>query len=78
MTTKMLSLIQKINSEGTPQVQSHSSSKAEAHHYACQLFERLAKGKDSSVLKEYQDHEAAAEALTYLLWLAIKRGIPND
>lgn len=75
MTMKMLSLIQKINSEVIPPGQAFSNARVEVQQYAVQLFERLSRGKDSSKLNDYQDHEAAAEALTYLLWQAINKGV---
>ncbi len=72
--TKMLNLIQQINSEIVPPGQSHGNASVDAFKYVQALYERLGRGKDSTKLQDYQDHEAAAEALTYLLWEAIKRG----
>jgi hypothetical protein len=74
---KMLELIQEINKSEIPKGQSHSDAQMDAFKYATMLYERLSKGKDSSVLNEMQDIEAASDALAYLLWQQIRLGVPR-
>lgn len=71
--TKMLQLMQTAVDPNVSQVERKQASD-EFEGLAKQVFERLAKGVDSTVLANLQDNEAAAEALTYLLWKEFQRG----